>query len=147
MTGRPLTPGRSIARALDGLAAEIAGEREPDPSGAARGGAITPTRAAGGDLRHGGQDHGERGGGDRERPDGAAADRAGRDRTDPGGRDPVRRSALLRGAALLTGRGDLAQDATHAASARARPASGERSVRTRLYAEVLRVVRAMPPDA
>lgn len=100
MTGRPPTPSRSIARALDGLAAEIAGEREPEPSRAA-----------------------------------------------PDGRDPVGRSALLRGAALLTGRGDLAQDATHAATARARLASGERSGRMALYAEVLRVARSMPPDA
>ena len=97
----PSARDEPIERALDGLAAEIAGETETDPAPRDRG----------------------------EDADG-----------------PVARSELLRGAALLTGRGDLAQDATHVGAARARLGSAEPSERTRLYGEVLRAARSLPPD-
>ena len=110
-----------LRRALDDLAAEIAGEAGPDPGhtprdgfpdGSSRG---SPAAAADGS------------------PDGS-----------PDGTE-MSRSRLLRGAALLTGRGDLAQDATHVGTSRARLASGGRPGRTQLCGEVLRAVRSRPP--
>ncbi|ANY08356.1 hypothetical protein [Pseudonocardia sp. HH130630-07] len=57
----------------------------------------------------------------------------------PGTVTPPVRSELLAGAALLTGRGDLAQDAVHVALARTGP--GDRREHVRLCAAVLRAVR------
>lgn len=100
-----------LGRALDELAARILGEPAGDPADRPRGG---------GAVRGGGSDS------PGAVPGAAAAD----DRT-----------ALLRGAALLTGRADLAQDAGHVGAARVWRSSDRRPDRVRLCAEVLRVIR------